>query len=229
VSSNHGFAELIRRVRQGDAEAAAEVVERYEPEIHRAVRLRLTDPGLRRVLDSMDICQSVFANLFVRAGAGQFDLRQPDQLLRLLVVMARNKLRDQVSFHQAARRDQRRVEADAAAPLAQARSVAPSPSDALSARELLQALRAALTPEERQLAELRALGRDWKSIATQLGERPDTLRKRLSAALNRASRELGLDEVDDVCAFLKGRRMMFSWVRRSVRMAGGSPGPLRQG
>jgi DNA-directed RNA polymerase specialized sigma24 family protein len=198
VSQSQGFAELIRRVRAGDAAAAAEVVQRYEPEIRRAVRLRLTDPGLRRVLDSMDICQSVFANFFVRAAAGQFDLQQPDQLLRLLVVMARNKLRDQVSYHQAARRDQRRVEADPAVPLAEARSVAPSASDVLSARELLQSLRAALTPAERELAEQRALGRDWKSIAAEWGERPDTLRKRLSAGLNRASRELGLDEVDDV-------------------------------
>jgi RNA polymerase sigma-70 factor (ECF subfamily) len=198
VSESQGFAELIRRVRAGDADAAAEVVLRYEPEIRRAVRLRLTDPGLRRVLDSMDICQSVFANFFVRAAAGQFDLQQPDQLLRLLVVMARNKLRDQVSYHQAARRDQRRVEADPAAPLADARLVAPSASDVLSARELLQSLWSALTPAERDLAEQRALGRDWKSIAAERRERPDTLRKRLSTALNRASRALGLDEVDDV-------------------------------
>jgi RNA polymerase sigma-70 factor (ECF subfamily) len=198
VSETQGFAELIQRVRAGDADAAAEVVRRYEPEIRRAVRLRLTEPSLRRVLDSMDICQSVFANFFVRAAAGQFDLEQPDQLLRLLVVMARNKLRDQVSYHHAARRDQRRVEADPAVELDKARSAAPSPSSVLSARELLDALRAALTPAERELAEQRALGRDWKSIAAELGERPDTLRKRLSAALNRASRQLGLDEVHDV-------------------------------
>jgi DNA-directed RNA polymerase specialized sigma24 family protein len=198
VSENMGFADLIRRVRSGDADAAAAVVQRYEPEIRRAVRLRLTDPGLRRVLDSMDICQSVLANFFVRAAAGQFVLEQPDQLLRLLVVMARNKLRDQVSYHQAARRDQRRIEADPAAALDDAHANAPSPSAVLSARELLDAVRGALPPEERELADQRALGHDWNSIALERGERADTLRKRLSAALNRASRQLGLDEVNDV-------------------------------
>jgi RNA polymerase sigma-70 factor (ECF subfamily) len=198
MPESQGFAELIRQVRAGDADAAAEVVRRYEPEIRRAVRLRLTDPGLRRVLDSMDVCQSVFANFFVRAAAGQFDLDQPDQLLRLLIVMARNKLHDEVSYHQAARRDQRRLEADPAVRLDEARSTTPSPSSVLSARELLEALRSALTPAERELADQRALGRDWKSIAAERGERPDTLRKRLSAALNRASQALGLDEVDDV-------------------------------
>jgi RNA polymerase sigma-70 factor (ECF subfamily) len=188
------FAELIRRVRAGDADAAVVVVRRYEPEIRRAVRLRLTDPSLRRVLDSMDVCQSVLANFFVRAAAGQFDLEEPSQLLRLLVVMARNKLRDQVSYHRAARRDQRRLEADPAVPLAQARGNTASPSATLSARELLEAVRHALTAEERYLADQRALGRDWNSIAEEHGERPDTLRKRLAAALDRVSRQVGLDE-----------------------------------
>ena len=36
------------------------------------------------------------ASFFGRAAAGQFDLDQPDQLLRLLVVMTRHKLTQQV-------------------------------------------------------------------------------------------------------------------------------------
>src|SRR5271167_2878611 len=101
------FVDLVRLVRAGDEAASTELVRRYEPAIRIAVHGRLTDPGLRRLLDSMDICQSVLGNFFVRAAAGQFDLEQPDQLLKLLVVMARNKLRDQVSYLHAARRDQR--------------------------------------------------------------------------------------------------------------------------
>jgi hypothetical protein len=97
----------------------------------------------------------------------------------------------------AARRDQRRLEPDPAAPLAEVRVAAPSPSATLSARELWQAVRQALTPAERELAEQRALGRDWNSIAAERGERPDTLRKRLTAALERVARQLGLDEVPD--------------------------------
>ncbi|QJW99127.1 ECF-type sigma factor [Frigoriglobus tundricola] len=102
------FADLIRRVRAGQAEAAAELVDQFEPEIRRAIRMRLTDPRLRRVLDSVDICQSVFGQFFARAAAGQFDLQEPNQLVRLLVVMAQNRLRNHAAFQQAARRDQRR-------------------------------------------------------------------------------------------------------------------------
>src|SRR5206468_2113644 len=58
MAEDASFADLIRRVRQRDEQAAAELVRRYEPAIRVAVRVRLTDPRLRRVVDSMDICQS---------------------------------------------------------------------------------------------------------------------------------------------------------------------------
>jgi hypothetical protein len=53
------FRDLIGRIRAGDAEAAATLVRAFEPELWRYVRIRLTDARLRRVLDSMDVCQSV--------------------------------------------------------------------------------------------------------------------------------------------------------------------------
>jgi hypothetical protein len=48
LSDQPSFAGLIRRVCAGDTSAAAEVVWQYEPGIRRAVRVRLTDPRLRR-------------------------------------------------------------------------------------------------------------------------------------------------------------------------------------
>ena len=83
---------------------------RYEPAIRRAARVRLVDTRLNRLLDSMDICQSVLASFFVRTALGQFELETPDQLLKLLATMTRNKLADQVKGHGAARRDFRRIE-----------------------------------------------------------------------------------------------------------------------
>src|SRR5919198_6288365 len=88
------LSSLISRVRAGDAAAAAELVRRYEPVIRSRIRvwLRMQDRRLRRVFDSMDVCQSVLASFFVRAAAGQYDLEEPRDLLKLLVKMARNKL-----------------------------------------------------------------------------------------------------------------------------------------
>ena len=101
---------LLRRVRAGDAQAAAELVRRYEPAIRRAARVRLVDTRLNRLLDSMDICQSVMASFFVRAALGQYELETPAQLLKLLATMTRNKLANQVKGHRAIRRDFRRIE-----------------------------------------------------------------------------------------------------------------------
>ena len=99
------FGDLIGRVRAGDAHAAAEVVQRYEPTLRRAVRLRLRrDPRLCRLLDAVDVCQSVLASFFVRAGLGQYDLSTPEHLVKLLATIARNKIINQGKKQRAARR-----------------------------------------------------------------------------------------------------------------------------
>src|SRR5437588_9387218 len=111
MSDDNAFADLIRRVRAGDELAAAELVKRYEPAIRLEVRLRLGDTRLRRVFDSMDVCQSVLASFFVRAASGQYELEAPTDLLKLLVVMTRRKVAHQARKQRAGRRDHRRQEA----------------------------------------------------------------------------------------------------------------------
>jgi RNA polymerase sigma-70 factor (ECF subfamily) len=189
------FDELIRRVRAGDQQAAADLVRLYEPAIRRAVRFRLVDNRLGAVLDSMDICQSVMASFFVRAAAGQFDLEQPEHLLRLLITMARNKLASQARRERAERRDYRRVSAVDQ----EARDIpaaASNPDRQVAARDLLQEVYRRLSPDERELVERRNQGREWAAIAAELGGNPTALRKKLSRALDRVTRELGLDEQD---------------------------------
>jgi RNA polymerase sigma-70 factor (ECF subfamily) len=190
------FRNLIRRVRAGDEAAAEELVRQYEPVIRRAIRVRL-DPRMHRVLDSVDICQSVLGNFFVRAASGQFDLDSPDQLLRLLVTMAKNRLTDHARREHAVRRDNRRVEAGGADRFAAVAGREPTPSQDCAHRELLDEIRRRLTPDERYLAEQRANGRDWADIAAELGESPEALRKRLSRAIDRVAPTLGLEQVSE--------------------------------
>jgi RNA polymerase sigma-70 factor (ECF subfamily) len=83
------FADLMQRVRAGEGGAAAELVRQYEPVIRRVVRFRLT-PRLRRLCDSMDICQAVLGKFFVQAALGRFELNSPDDLVRLLSTMTRD-------------------------------------------------------------------------------------------------------------------------------------------
>ena len=155
MSESTAFPDFIRRIRAGDDQAARELVERYEPVIRCEVRLRLRDPRLYSRFDWTDICQSVMASFFVRAAAGQYDLEQPDQLLRLLVVMTRHKLANQARRHRAEMRDCRRLAACDPAYL-DVRTAAPSPSRLVVGRELLAEVNRRLSEEERLLADLRA-------------------------------------------------------------------------
>jgi RNA polymerase sigma-70 factor (ECF subfamily) len=193
VSGEASFRDLILRVRAGDEAAAAELVRRYEPAIRRTVRVRLRDPRLGRVLDSLDICQSVLASFFVRAALGQYELDRPEQLLKLLTVMARHKLANQAHRERAQRRDCRRIEEgpDQEQHLLAAGA---SPSEQVTARELLEEARRRLTPAERQLLELRQQGHEWADIGRELGGTPAALRMQLTRAVERVSQELGLDE-----------------------------------
>jgi RNA polymerase sigma-70 factor (ECF subfamily) len=200
---NQGFEELIRRVRDGDGQAAAELVKRYEPAIRRAARVRLRDTRLNRLLDSMDICQSVLASFFVRTALGQYELETPDQLLKLLATMARNKLANAVKGHAAGRRDFRRVEAvdprEGRDNLAGVEAIAahgPSPSSEVAARELLYQARCRLSPEDLSLLERRQEGQQWAEIAADHGVSPEAIRKRLARSIDRVARELGIDESD---------------------------------
>jgi RNA polymerase sigma factor (sigma-70 family) len=144
----------------------------------------------------MDVCQSVLGNFFLRVAAGQFNLEQPEQLLRLLATMARNRLLNHRRDQQAARRDNRRQAPDGVEALAQAADPAAGPSRIAAGREILDRLQQMLAPEDRAVLQRRIQGQDWATIAAELGGTAEGLRKRTSRALDRAARALGLDEMD---------------------------------
>jgi len=188
------FADFVRRIRAGDAQAATELVRQYEHAIRLEVRLRLRDPRMRRVFDSLDICQSVMASFFLGAAAGQFDLDEPSQLVRLLVGITRNKVAYQARKQRAQRRDNRRV-----APLQDddVQAATPAPSEVVAGKELLEEFRRRLSAEEQRVAEMRAEGEDWARIALELGGTPQPRPMQLTRAVKRVSQELGLEESGD--------------------------------
>lgn len=183
---------LIRRIRAGDPEAAAELVRVYEPHIRRVIRLRMRDPMLRRAFDPSDVCQSVLASFFARMALGQYDLGRPDDLIRLLAIMTRNKVALYARKLRTAHRATVALEGGVGEPTAPDHE----PGRLVAGRDLLAAFRGRLTEEELWLSDQRADGRPWAEIAADCGERPDALRKRLSRALDRVARLLGLDDDD---------------------------------
>lgn len=193
MGDDESFRSFLRCVRSGDAQAAAELVRRYEPEIRREVRLRLTDPRLNRAFDSLDVCQSVLGSFFVRVALGEYDLDDARQLLKLLTTMARKKLAFRVRKERAQRRDYRRIEV-LARHQPELAATGDDPQEAVAGQELLQEVRKRLTTDERHLADLRAEGRSWAEVAATLGGTPGARRKQLARAIDHILRDLGLEE-----------------------------------
>ena len=192
MSDPSPFTDLVRRVRAGDHAAAAELVRIYEPLVRREVRLRLADRRLERLFDSMDVCQSVMKSFFVRTAAGQYDLDDPPQLVRLLVTMAKNKLADAARRENRQKRDHRRAGGDDEV-LAAVAGDDPSPSRMAAGRELLGQVRGRLTADEQVLADLRGEGLTWEEVAARVGGTAQARRVQFGRAMDRVAADLGLD------------------------------------
>lgn len=186
ISADREFDEWIQQVRAGDEDAAARLVREYEPYIRRAARSRLRSEQLRRVLDSVDICQSVLASLFVRTAQGQYVLETPDQLQKLLVRMVRNKVAD------AWRRYSIRILGADGLDLTQTPARADDAAEAASTAELAALVRQHLSADELELFQMRDAGCEWDDISRRHGASPEALRKRLARALENAAVRAGL-------------------------------------
>jgi DNA-directed RNA polymerase specialized sigma24 family protein len=193
VTNEGAFSQLMQRLRAGDERAALELHALYAEQLQRIVRVRLTQPALRRTMDSIDICQSVFADFFLRTAMGQYDPQSPAELLRLLAAMARHRLLYHARKQKAARRDVRRVETGAIEDLSLAGGGA-SPSQIVSARELLQRCQQQLNDEERALLDMRRAGQGWDEIGLAVGKTGEAVRKQFGRTMKRVSDELGIEE-----------------------------------
>ena len=185
------FQNMMQRIRSGDAEAAAECVRLYEQEIRRAARVRLSDPRLRRIIDSMDICQSVFGRFFLHAASGSLEMESPEQLLMMLVTMTRNRVADAAREQTSLKRDHNR-NVDLGSGILNLPSAKPGPGSQVAAAELLAKVREQMSPEERIISDRRHAGDSWQQLADQLKSTPDALRKQMERAIERIRESLGI-------------------------------------
>jgi RNA polymerase sigma factor (sigma-70 family) len=192
MKKGSSFTALLEQVRNGDQEAASQLVEEFEPVVRRELRFLLRDNRARLELDSMDISQSVLSNFFVRVATRQYDLNEPVDLVKLLATMTRNKVAEKLRNQHRQRRDSRRtvlgVEGMALA------SADPTPSRVLAGKEILELVRRSLSGEERRLVDLRAQGLSWEEIADSLGGSADARRKQMARAIDEIVHKLGLGE-----------------------------------
>ena len=193
MSGDGDFAGMLEQIRQGDEQAAAALVQRYEPELRRYIRFRLTSPTVRRFVDSLDICQSVLARFFTHLESEDVTIASADQLKALLITMARNRTLDAVSAQHAQRRDARRSYGNEEQ-LSVLASTSETPSHALEMEEIVTAVRSALSDNDRYLVDQRMNGRGWSELAVEQHVSAEAMRKQVTRAINKVALDLKLVE-----------------------------------
>ena len=193
TTSRQSFEDLLRRTREGDERAAGELMERYEPHVRRAIRLRMRDRGLRQFLDSVDISQSVMGVFFNRFQSGDFAVESPNQLIALLVRMAQNRVTDWVRHGQAQKHDYRKQVSLIPNSLEHAGSTQSTSAERqVEISDLMAEVKRRLNPEERRLLDRRINAESWESIARAEGRSADALRTQLRRALRQVATEIGI-------------------------------------
>lgn len=99
---------LVRRFRRGEQDAATELYLRYADRLERLAQ-RETGRDLGPRVDAEDVVQSVFRTFFRRAAQGQYDLPAGEELWRLILVIALNKIRQLGIHHRAGKRSTTRT------------------------------------------------------------------------------------------------------------------------
>ncbi len=99
---------LLKRFRGGQRDAPTRLYLRYAERL-RALADRQSAPSLAVRVDPDDIVQSVFRTFFRRVARGEYDVPEGEEIWKLLLVIALNKVRAVGAHHRAARRDVRRT------------------------------------------------------------------------------------------------------------------------
>jgi RNA polymerase sigma-70 factor (ECF subfamily) len=155
---------LLRRLQHGQADASTELYLRYAERLL-ALAAAQSSPDLARRFDPEDIVQSVFRTFFRRASLGHYNVPDGEEIWRLLLVIALNKVRATGAFHRAAKRDVRRTSGGEIFD----RAVESRPDrdqDALNLlRMVVEELLQSLPETHRRMIELRIEGHEVNDIA----------------------------------------------------------------
>jgi RNA polymerase sigma factor (sigma-70 family) len=164
---------LLAQLSTGDAEATRQVFLTYEPYLRLVVRRQLT-PALRVRFDSVDIVQSVWADLVTGFQAGRWQFASPQQLRAFLVKVTRNRLIDRMRQQQTSLRNEQCWDHSELRELT-ARSTAVGAQ--LEADEIWQRLLTLCPAQHRGVLELKRQGLPLAEIAGRTGLHEGSVRR----------------------------------------------------
>jgi RNA polymerase sigma-70 factor (ECF subfamily) len=164
--TNQPLDSVLEKLCSGDPDAAERVFLAFEPYLRMVVRKKLP-PRLRAKFDSMDVVQSVWADLLRGFREAGWRFADEAHLRAFLVKLTRNRFIDQLRRNRIAVARERPigelVQADEPV------SPLPSPSELAQADELGQRMLALCSPAHREVVRLRMRGIPVAEIGTRVG------------------------------------------------------------
>jgi RNA polymerase sigma factor (sigma-70 family) len=198
---NRQFQALLRELQAGSQEAAHELAATYRDHVLRCVR-RTLRRKMRQQYDSLDLAQLVWASVLI-APDRLAEIHSPEQFVRFLAGVARNKVAQEGRRMQALKNDMsRQVRIDDSCDIAGPQPISrdPTPSAAAICQERYEQLVDRPTERDRQIVELRSEGHTFDEIAGRLNIDERTARKvigRLKRMQQIAPRRLKNDQSKD--------------------------------
>ncbi|MCA9173584.1 MAG: hypothetical protein KDB14_03780 [Planctomycetales bacterium] len=154
---------MLRRFREGEQDAATAIYLRYAKRLQ-SLAATQTSNDLAVRIDPEGVVQSVFRTFFRRAAEGQYEIPDGEELWKLFLVMALNKIRSKATHHRAAKRDVRQTTAiDTGADLADEQEQQAYLMLKLTMDDLLEEL----SESQRMMVLLRIEGYEVAEIATR--------------------------------------------------------------
>ena len=180
---------LLRRFQDGEADAATAIYLRYA---HRLQRLAEAQTGreLTVRIDPEDVVQSVFRTFFRRAADGHYQIPDGEELWKLLLVMALNKIRGLGEYHRAAKRNVGQTTGLAATEPPFGADDSPDEQAYRILRMTVEDLLADLPAVQREMVSLRIDGHDINSIAEQVNRSKRSVERVLQKFRQRLSDDL---------------------------------------
>ena len=157
---------LLEKLCNGDPAAAERVFLTFEPYLRMVVRKKLP-ARLRAKFDSMDVVQSVWADVLRGFREAGWHFADEAHLRAFLVKLTRNRFIDHLRRHRTA--VAREHPLGDLAPADEPLSPLPSPSELVQADELAERMLALCSPAHREIVRLRMRGIPVAEIATRPG------------------------------------------------------------
>jgi RNA polymerase sigma-70 factor (ECF subfamily) len=158
---------LLRRYQGGQQHASTELYLRYADRLHALVASQSSKDLARRV-DAEEIVQSVFRTFFRRAAHGHYSVPAGEEIWKLLLIIALNKVRAAGAFHRAAKRDMRQTVGGEAFELAIESEQSRDDGALTVLRIVIEELLEGMPAAKRQMIELRIEGYEMAEIAEKV-------------------------------------------------------------